>query len=169
MSKYCFTCGGQGLVDCVCPECGHAPAGSSSKLPKMDSFSQVKVNTETTLVEEESAEIIQSAYKGVFWNRRILENDNTEKLPEKFDIAGRYNDRLFVRFLDQLTKLDDIFKGGGVPNKSVYVIAPPGYSKTVFAYSCMQYALANGYSVAPLIDTIELKRLLVLALLTMIT
>ena len=27
----------------------------------------------------------------------------------------------------------------------------------------MQYALANGYSVAPLIDTIELKRLLVLA------
>ena len=30
MSKYCFTCGGQGLVDCVCPECGHAPAGSSS-------------------------------------------------------------------------------------------------------------------------------------------
>ena len=119
MSKYCFTCGGQGLVDCVCPECGHAPAGSSSKLPKMDSFSQVKANTETTLVEEGSAEIIQSAYKGVFWNRRILENDNTEKLPEKFDIAGRYNDRLFVRFLDQLTKLDDIFKGGGVPNKSV--------------------------------------------------
>lgn len=163
MSKYCFTCGGQGLVDCVCPECGHAPAGSSSKLPKMDSFSQVKANTETTLVEEGSVEIIQPAYKGVFWNRRILENDNTEKLPEKFDIAGRYNDRLFVRFLDQLTKLDDIFKGGGVPNKSVYVIAPPGYSKTVFAYSCMQYALANGYSVAPLIDTIELKRLLVLA------
>ena len=62
-----------------------------------------------------------------------------------------------------LTKIDGIFKEGGIPNKSVYIIAPPGYSKTVFAYSCMQHALANGYSVAPLIDTIELKRLLVLA------
>ena len=151
------------MVDKVCPECGHAPAGSDSKLSQMSSFSQVKANTETTLVEEGSAEIVQPAYKGIFWNRRILENDNTEKLPEKFDIAGRYNDRLFVRFLDQLTKIDGIFKEGGIPNKSVYIIAPPGYSKTVFAYSCMQHALANGYSVAPLIDTIELKRLLVLA------
>lgn len=151
------------MVDKVCPECGHAPAGSDSKLSQMSSFSQVKANTETTLVEEGSAEIVQPAYKGIFWNRRILENDNTEKLPEKFDIAGRYNDRLFVRFLDQLTKIDGIFKERGIPNKSVYIIAPPGYSKTVFAYSCMQHALANGYSVAPLIDTIELKRLLVLA------
>lgn len=151
------------MVDKVCPECGHAPAGSDSKLSQMSSSSQVKANTETTLVEEGSAEIVQPAYKGIFWNRRILENDNTEKLPEKFDIAGRYNDRLFVRFLDQLTKIDGIFKEGGIPNKSVYIIAPPGYSKTVFAYSCMQHALANGYSVAPLIDTIELKRLLVLA------
>ena len=151
------------MVDKVCPECGHAPAGSDSKLSQMSSVSQVKANTETTLVEEGSAEIVQPAYKGIFWNRRILENDNTEKLPEKFDIAGRYNDRLFVRFLDQLTKIDGIFKEGGIPNKSVYIIAPPGYSKTVFAYSCMQHALANGYSVAPLIDTIELKRLLVLA------
>lgn len=151
------------MVDKICPECGHAPAGSDSKLSQMSSFSQVKANTETTLVEEGSAEIVQPAYKGIFWNRRILENDNTEKLPEKFDIADRYNDRLFVRFLDQLTKIDGIFKEGGIPNKSVYIIAPPGYSKTVFAYSCMQHALANGYSVAPLIDTIELKRLLVLA------
>lgn len=151
------------MVDKICPECGHAPAGSDSKLSQMSSFSQVKANTETTLVEEGSAEIVQPAYKGIFWNRRILENDNTEKLPEKFDIAGRYNDRLFVRFLDQLTKIDGIFKEGGILNKSVYIIAPPGYSKTVFAYSCMQHALANGYSVAPLIDTIELKRLLVLA------
>lgn len=151
------------MVDKICPECGHAQAGSDSKLSQMSSFSQVKANTETTLVEEGSAEIVQPAYKGIFWNRRILENDNTEKLSEKFDIAGRYNDRLFVRFLDQLTKIDGIFKEGGIPNKSVYIIAPPGYSKTVFAYSCMQHALANGYSVAPLIDTIELKRLLVLA------
>ena len=151
------------MVDKVCPECVHAPAGSDSKLSQMSSFSQVKANTETTLVEEGSAEIVQPAYKGIFWNRRILENDNTEKLPEKVDIAGRYNDRLFVRFLDQLTKIDGIFKEGGIPNKSVYIIAPPGYSKTVFAYSCMQQALANGYSVAPIIDTIEQKKLIVLA------
>ena len=79
MSKYCFTCGGQGLVDCVCPECGHAPAGSSSKLPKMDSFSQVKANTETTLVEEGSAEIIQPAYKGEFW-RMIIQRSYQKSL-----------------------------------------------------------------------------------------
>lgn len=164
IAKYCFTCGGAGLVGKVCPECGHSPAGArSSVIEKMDSFSQVKANTETTLVEESSAEIIQPAYRGVFWSRRKLENDNTEKLAEKFDLGDKKNDRLFVRFLDQLTKLDGIFRDGGIPNKSVYIIAPPGYSKTIFAYSCMQYAEASGYSVAPLIDTVELKRLLILA------
>lgn len=163
-AKYCFTCGNNGLVGKVCPECGHPPAGDkTAEVKKMNSFSQVKSNTETTLVEEGSAEIIQPSYKGIFWNRRTLENDNTDKLAEKFDLGDKGNDKLFVRFLDQLTKLDGIFKSGGIPNKSVYIIAPPGYSKTIFAYSCMQYAEANGYSVAPLIDTVELKRLLILA------
>lgn len=163
-TKYCFTCGNTGLVGKVCPECGHPPAGiKENEIPEMHSFNQVKSNTETTLVEKESAEIIQPCYKGIFWDKRKLENDNTEKLGEKYDLDGRKNDRLFVRFLDQLSKMHGIFRDGGIPNKSVYIIAPPGYSKTIFAYSCMQHAEANGYSVAPLIDTVELKRLLILA------
>ena len=33
----------------------------------------------------------------------------------------------------------------------------------VFAYSCMQHAVSNGFSVGPILDTVELKRVLTLA------
>lgn len=161
--SYCFTCGNKGLLDRVCPECGHAIIGDTlPKLDKMNTFN-VGPKIEDTSLEKGSFKVIPDCYDGVFWSRKKLENDHTDKLPEKFDIPNASNDRLFVHFLTQLSKLDNIFRQGGIPNKSVYIIAPSGYSKTIFAYSCMQYALANDYSVAPLIDSIELKRLLILA------
>ena len=164
MLIYCFTCGNKGLLDKVCPECGHAKMGfERNKVELNNNVDIITARKDDTLLSDEPSYVIPSNYQGVFWNKRKLENDNTEKLPERFDIPGKANDRLFVRFLDQLTKIDNIFKLNGVPDKSIYIIAPPGYSKTIFAYSCMQYALASGYSVAPMIDTIELKRLLILS------
>lgn len=162
--SYCFTCGNNGLLDRVCPECGHPRVGdTSAKLKKMSDPESIQFKTEDSVLEKNGFKIIPDCYDGVFWSRKKLENEHTDKLPEKFDIPNASNDRLFVHFLDQLTKLDNIFRQGGIPDKSVYIIAPSGYSKTIFAYSCMQYALANDYTVAPLIDTIELKRLLILS------
>lgn len=59
--------------------------------------------------------------------------------------------------------IQNIFKSGNIPDRSVIITAPAGYSKLIWAYSCMQYAITNGFSVAPLLDTTEIKRLLVLA------
>lgn len=65
--------------------------------------------------------------------------------------------------MDQLEKINNIFVEKLLPQKSAFIIAPAGYSKMTFAYSCMQRALDAGFSVAPLLDTVELKRVLVLA------
>lgn len=162
--NYCFTCGNKGLLNKVCPECGHPKVSDTlSRLDKINNFDDLGAKTTDSISDTDSFKLIPDCYDGVFWSRKKIENDYTEKLPEKFDIPNASNDRLFVHFLDQLSKINNIFRQGGIPNKSVYIIAPPGYSKTIFAYSCMQYALANNYSVAPMIDTIELKRLLILA------
>lgn len=155
---YCFTCGGSGLVGKVCPECGHLEKGIKRR-------EEIQLKAKEIKVTENTGEFstIPDVYEGVFWQRNRLEKDHLEKLPEKFGIEGTGNDRMFEHWVNQLSKLDAIFSTGKIPNKSVYVVAPPGYGKTVFAYSCMQYALASGFSVAPMIDTVELKRLLLLA------
>lgn len=69
----------------------------------------------------------------------------------------------YIKYLDQLEKINNIFVEKLLPQKSAFIIAPAGYSKMTFAYSCMQRALDAGFSVAPLLDTVELKRVLVLA------
>ena len=75
---------------------------------------------------------------------------------KKADIAG-------MTATEQLEKINGVFAGGQVPAKSAIIIAPAGYSKMVFAYSCMQHAATAGFSVAPILDTVELKRFLTLA------
>lgn len=158
---YCFTCGGEGLMDKVCPECGHEAKISSLNLSNRD-------DTEIVLQKfsDEYAKgmpIIPTKYQGILWNKNIMERDHADKLPEKFGSIEKKNDRNFVMFLDQLEKINYLFATGSVPGKSAIIIAPAGFSKETFAYSCMQRALDNDYSVAPLLDTTEVKRLLILA------
>ena len=59
-------------------------------------------------------------------------------------------------------KLHESFVNGNPIAKSVYLFAPPRFGKEYLVFSCMQLALSHGLSVAPYLDTIELKRLLVL-------
>lgn len=158
---YCFTCGGEGLFDEVCPECGHP-----SKLESINTSNRKESNIVVKKFTEEYSKgrpLIPSKYQGVAWHRSILEKDNTDKLPSKYSDKSAPDDRMFIRYLDQLEKINYIFANGSIPGKSAIIIAPAGYSKETFAYSCMQRALEAGFTVAPLLDTTEAKRLLVLA------
>lgn len=150
---HCFTCGGKGFLDKTCPECGREPTNESINLDKIENVGEFVKNVNGTM--------IPSKYHGVFWRKETLEIDNSAKLAKYNGID--YDDRLFIRYADQLEKINTIFAENRIPHKSAIIIAPAGYSKITFAYSCMQRALNAGFSVAPLLDTGELKRVLILA------
>lgn len=141
---YCFTCGGKGFIDKVCPSCGREPKKLYINLDES--------NTDT-FVEKIDEFGVPGKYRGVFWNSDVLRKS----------FKNLENDRLFQHYVDQLDKLNRVFADGVLSSKSAIIIAPAGYSKMTFAYSCMQRALDAGLTVAPFLDTSELKRLLVLS------
>lgn len=144
-NNFCFVCGNLGFNDKECPSCHRQPtkrslnfefnADNSDFVDKIDSFG------------------IPAVYRGVIWDSEILRHD-------KPDLA---NDFVFDRFIKNLEKVNALFDKGLLSNKSAIIIAPASFSKMTFAYSCMQRAIDNGFSVAPLLDTVELKRLVYLA------
>ena len=150
---YCFTCGNKGFLDKPCPECGREPRNVSLNLDKMENTGD--------FVKKLDSILIPSKYHGVFFFIYVLERENANKVAELNDL--RTNDLLFNRYTAQLDKINSIFSEGLLPHKSAIIMAPAGYSKMTFAYSCMQRAVAAGFKVAPLLDTGELKRVLILA------
>lgn len=138
---HCFTCGGHGFKDKVCPECG------------MD-LKKVKLNNVTNNVAVVSKTLgIPLDYRGVTWSY--------EQLMDSCQMHCK--NPVFQKWARQLEKIHALFAKGVIPTKSAIIIAPPSTSKVTWAYSCMQLAAANGLSVAPLLDTQEVKRLIVLA------
>lgn len=146
MKKRCFTCGGnfdERFIKTPCPECGTQYGNVNLEVKKKDS----KFIAKTKSLD------IPEQYIGVKWCKDIL-------IKEKNSEASN---RGFQAFCSQLEKVSQYFDNGLIPPKSAVVIAPPGYSKVTWAYSCMQLAVEHGFKVAPILDTIELKRLAVLA------
>lgn len=143
--EWCFLCGGKGFPDKVCPRCGKEPMHGTLNLENRSDAQQ--------FVEKIDGFGVPAQYRGVAWNAEIL----------KKSFRDKQNDMLFQKFVSQLEKVNDFFVRGMLSPKSAIIIAPAGYSKTTFAFSCMQRALDNGFTVAPFLDTIELKRLLTLA------
>lgn len=144
MKKHCFTCGGHGFLDKECPECGLKPH-SMNLDRKPEEAKQLVVASKKCKIPAE--------YMGLEWSKERLCRAHLD----------REHDQLFQRYASQLEKIHDIFVAGRIPSKSAIIVAPPQHSKVIFAYSCMQFALMNGLSVAPLFDSQEVKRLLVLA------
>ena len=145
--KVCSTCGGEydkRFTDTPCPECGKMYG--KNKKTELESVDEVRFNSAMDTLE------IPEEYRKVKWSKSILLKNNADKL----------SDRSFAHYADQLSKAHDIFDSGRLPNISAIIIAPPKMSKLTWAYSCMQLALANGYSTSWLLDTQEVKRLLVL-------
>lgn len=143
--EFCFTCGGEGFADKVCPSCGF-----DRKKLNLASRSREEVASLTTAIERTA---IPQQYVAVEWSK--------DKLMERNSLLK--GDIRFVKYVNQLEKIHNIFALGLVPNKSAIIIAPPKFGKEIFAFSCMQQALAHGLKVARLLDTVEAKRVAVLA------
>lgn len=142
---FCFVCGNHGFPDKDCTSCGREATNTSLNLDRRDDVDSFVTNI--------SANGIPDAYKGVVWSSEFLKNTK----------PGKERDYNFQKFVSGLERVNNVFANGTLSRKSAIIIAPAGYSKMTFAYSCMQRAIDNGYSVAPLLDTVEIKRLLVLA------
>lgn len=88
-------------------------------------------------------ELIPTPYQGVIWEK-----------PSPEGLALR-----FQEFDNSLEKVYNYFLSGRVPAFSMFIGAPPKSDKTKFAYCCMQTALAQRFSVAPLLSTGDWRRL----------
>lgn len=142
---FCFVCGNKGLEGKECPSCGRAPKDSSLNFEFREDV--------TPFVKKIDAFGIPDTYRGVIWSADVLMHDKPE-------FEDNYN---FKHFVEMLQKINGLFEQGVLSPKSAIIIAPAGFSKMIFAYSCMQRALDYGFSVAPLLDTVELKRLIYLS------
>lgn len=132
----CGRCGGFNNTNVICPECGSKP---------------FKVNPKE--VSSIPLESIPKYYQNRFWEKDIFWKFHKEDLDKD-------KSRIFT---EQMDKVHTMFKEGNLPNRSAIFVAPAGFSKMTWAYSCMQFALKFGYTTAPILDSAELKRFLVLS------
>ena len=144
MGISCYMCGGkfdERFIDKPCPVCGkqYVRHGVDIKSP--------------VVVEEANKILIPPRYIGIEWSSGII-------LENKKDMS---NQRGLKRLVGVMESVHDSYAKGKQPKRSAIIIAPPMYSKVIWAYSCMQCALSNGMTVAPLLDTVELKRFMLLS------
>lgn len=138
----CISCGDYGK-DGGCPKCGK------------DSSTPIDLGTISNVdkfINKCEFSLIPEKYIGIEWQREFLESDHD-------DLCSNIS---FRRFLDFCTKFHESFKLGIPTNKSTYIFAPPRFGKEWLAFSCMQMALSKGLKVAPYLDTLDLKRLIIL-------
>ncbi|MNM78071.1 hypothetical protein D3C81_899570 [compost metagenome] len=124
-----------------CPSCGK----NSDKII-------VEENRKKRFISNAKWALVPDEYIGKSWSKSDLFDNHPEL--EK--------DMLFNNYCNRLEKFHKQFLDGIIPAKSVFISARSQMSKWILAYSCMQLALTKAVSVAPFLDTIELKRLLIL-------
>jgi len=142
----CGRCGGVNISDEVCPECGLPPRTSKIK-------EKVQVQDISQISEKIDSLNIPKFYLGKNWSAEMF----------WYSHENKRRDKLVCTYIDQMEKVHTMFKNGTIPQRSAIFIAPADYSKLIFAYSCMQYALKHDYTVAPILDTLEIKRLFILS------
>lgn len=143
---HCYTCGGNGMAD-GCPECEKVEG--KLNLGKIPEATAGKIITRSRTLD------IPEEYVGSEWSiEEFVRSKHGIDLEKNFKLK---------KFLHDLRDLHDDFANGLLPAKGAFIIAPGTYGKERFAYSCMQHAIKNGFRVAPLLGTSEVKRLLVLS------
>jgi len=130
----CYSCRDKGMIN-GCPKCGKKLALG---------------NKGNVVVTEELLETnaIPKEYIDIQWDIDELKSSH-----------GFINDAKFNNYCDQLTKIYNVFNSGLLPQQSAIVIAGRGMGKMTFAYMCMKSALSNGYSVCPVLDNTQIKRI----------
>lgn len=99
-------------------------------------------------LDDEKIKLIPKAYREV-WDSSIIR--------DKF--AEYANDSQLDNYLNKLDKLVQVFQKGMLPQNSTIIMSTVGLGKTRLAYYCMSLAVEHGYSVAPLFDNTEYRRL----------
>lgn len=129
----CLSCNDKGTPN-GCPVCGKT--------------TQIKKIVPDFKVNEEMLSIIPERYRDV-WNSDIIR--------EKF--MEYQNDPQLDVYLRKLDELVEVFQKGMLPKNSSIIMSTIGLGKTRLAYYCMALALEHGYTVAPLFDNTEYRRL----------
>ena len=125
----------------VCHTCGGL--GREGGCPKCGLTPRKHVTIQSMRLDV-SADIIPVAYQGNLWERPQLEAG----VPAKF-----------VDFDEKLDRVLKEFLSGRLPKFSMFLAAPAKYGKHSYAYSCMQTALVQNLTVAPLFTTSDWRRL----------
>ena len=141
----------------ACLDCGDYGKPGEEGCPRCHKRSDTPIALDTVqnvdrFIDKCEYSLVPQQYIGIEWNRSFLESEHDELS----------NNKNFNRFLDSCTKFHESFKNGNPMNKSVYIFAPPRFGKEKLAFSCMQLSLNNGLTVAPYLDTLDLKRLIIL-------
>lgn len=142
--EICLECGGYGKEDPNgCPKCG---------VKSRNKIEVTQMKNPKVFIDKCEWNLIPEEYIGNEWDKNCLlvAHDKHENNPN------------FLKFLAMCEKFHTAFKNGKLVNKSIYFYAPPSFGKDFLAFSCMQYAERSGYKVAPFLDTIDVKRLLIL-------
>lgn len=137
-NDWCYMCSNEGLEG-GCPSCGK------------ELIIGVRLDTKEVTSKDMTELRIPSFYKTNVWN-------TTELRESYIDLMDSPS---FNMYVNQLYKCLEIIKSGALPTTSAIVSSPTGYSKTTWAYSCILEAFRHGYKVAPLIDTTQLKRIMI--------
>lgn len=116
--------------------------GKEGGCPKCGLTPRKSVHTKM-LTLDVPTEIIPVPYQGVMW-----EKPTQEDIPLKFKQFDEALERVYTKFLK-----------GQIPTFSMFIGAPPKSGKNLFAYSCMQTALTQKFTVAPLLSTADWRRL----------
>ena len=138
----CFKCGDYG-IEGGCPKCGK----DTNNMINLEAMTEVNAFADKC---DESD--IPHKFIGNLWNKSLVEIDQEQYA----------SNPSFKRFLSNCEKLHDSFMNGNPISTSLYLFSPPRFGKEYLVYSCMQLALNAGLKIAPYLDTIELKRLLIL-------
>lgn len=138
----CLECGGKGKKG-GCPTCGkHLDI---STMPVQEA--EAKRNK---YIKKCMYASIPNEYIGMNWDANFLIANHPD----------RANDLTFTEGVKSMEIFHKKFIQGEVPKQSAIFMAPNKYGKSILAYSCMQHALKHNYTVAPMIDTLDLKRLM---------
>ena len=129
-----------GKFDAVCHTCGGY--GKDGGCPKCGLTPRSSVTVKSISLDL-PLDVIPEVYKGKLW-----EHETEPNAP-----------LTFVDFDKKLERVHSEFLNARVPKFSMFISAPPKYGKRAFAFACMQTALVQSFSVAPLFTTSDWRRL----------
>lgn len=131
----CRTCRDKGLIS-GCPTCGK----------HMHTSGKGTVTLTPEILEEN---LIPEEYLDCDWNIDIL-NSNHPMLVNNMD---------YKNYCKSITKLVESFSAGLIPKSSGIIISDRSFGKKTLAYICMKIALSKGYTVCPMLDNTQIKRI----------